>query len=263
MRGGFHPPIGGVTQILCPGVIARAGRDPGECVESEDLDGGVVVAPRLVEDRDEPLLRARDLIPGGECRQQALAEEGLLSASGGAVPRYCRLERCARPGDLSERAQHAPEMHPCERRQAHVSGRFGLLDRALQRGGARLVVTGLALRTAETGDLVRLRLQEAEPPRRLRRASDVEDRIVEPVLDPGKLAEHRVAADVEPRVVDRPEPLVNAITSLDGARAVTGRDRGAGGEQPVRGLIPRPVQFTVERAGAVGQLHRLTELAVV
>ena len=40
------------------GDVARLGRDAGERVEGEDLDRGVVVAPGVVEDRDEPLLRA-------------------------------------------------------------------------------------------------------------------------------------------------------------------------------------------------------------
>ena len=133
-------------------------------------------------------------------------------------------------------------MHPGERRQAHVAGRLGLLDRELQRGGAGRVVAGLALRAPEAGELVGLGLQEAEPPRRLGRAADVQDGIVEAVLDPGQLAEHRVAADVEPRVVDRPQPVLDLIARRGGARAVAGRDRGPGGEEPVRGLVPRPVQ---------------------
>ena len=101
-----------------------------------------------------------------------------------------------------ERAQDAAEMHPRERRQADVADRLGLLDRELQRGRAGRVVAGLALRAAEARELVGLRLQEAEPARRLRRAADVADGVVEPVLDPGQLAEHRVAPDVQPRVVD-------------------------------------------------------------
>ena len=40
-------------------------------------------------------------------------------------------------GVAAERAQDAPEMDPGERGQAHVAGRLGLLDRQLQRGGAR------------------------------------------------------------------------------------------------------------------------------
>ena len=86
----------------------------------------------------------------------------------------------------------------------------------------RLVVAGLALRAPEAGELVRLRLQEAEPSRRLRRAPEVEDGVVEAVLDPGQLAEHRVAADVEPRVVDGLEPVLDLIARGGGALAVAG-----------------------------------------
>ena len=181
----------------------RLGGDAGERVEREDLDGRVVVAPGVVEDRDEPRLGAGDAVLGVERREQALAERGLLAAAGGAVPRGRRLERRARRRGLPERAQDAPEMHAGERRQPHVAGGLGLLDRELQRRGAGRVVAGLALRAAEAGDLVGLGLQEAEPRRRLRRAADVEDGIVEAVLEPGQLAEHRLAADVQPRVVDR------------------------------------------------------------
>ena len=215
-----------------------------------------------VEDRDEPLLCA-----------------GTRSSASSAASRHSPSAACSPPPaarchavaassaaravcDPSERTQDTPEMDAGERRQPHVAGRLGLLDRELQRGGARLVVTGLALRTPEAGELVRLRLQEAEPSRRLRRTTDVEDGIVEPMLDAGQFAEHRVAANVEPRVVDHAQPMLHLIARLDGARAITGRDRCPGGEEPVRGLIPRAVQPAVERAAAIGQLQRLTELAV-
>ena len=95
-------------------------------------------------------------------------------------------------------------MHPGERGHAHVAGRLGLLDRELEGGRAGVVVAGLALGPSEAGQLVRLGLQEAEPSRRLGGAADVDDGVVEPVLEAGELAEHRVAADVQPRVVDRP-----------------------------------------------------------
>ena len=72
----------------------------------------------------------------------------------------------------------------------------------------RLVVAGLALRAAEARHLVGLGLEEAEPPRRLGRPAEVADGVVEAVLEAGQLAEHRVAADVQPRVVDRREPAL-------------------------------------------------------
>ena len=154
-------------------------------------------------------------------------------------------------------------MNPGERRQAYITGGLGLVDRELQGGRTGVVVTGLALRSSETGQLVRLGLQKAETSRCLRGATDVEDGVVEPVLDAGQLAEHRVAANVQPRVVDRSQPVLDVVASVDAALLVTGRDRGSGGEEPVRGLIPRPVQPVVESSTAIGQLHRLAELAVM
>ena len=80
-------------QLARRGDVARVGGDAGERVEREDLDGGVAVAPRVVEDRDEPSLGAGDAVRGVERGEQALAERGLLAAAGGAVPRGRRLER--------------------------------------------------------------------------------------------------------------------------------------------------------------------------
>ena len=45
--------------------------------------------------------------------------------------------------------------------------------------------------------------------------------------------------------------------------AVTGRDRGSGGEQRVRGLIPWPVQPVVQHPAASGELQRMLPLAVM
>ena len=240
MRGGRHPPVGGVGAA--------------ECVEGEDLDGGVVGAPRLVENGGEPCPVAI------ERRQQTLAEERLLAAAGGAVERVRRLERRARLRGPAERAQHAAEVHAGQRGQPHVAGRLGLLDRERERGGAGLVVAGLALRAPQAGQLVGLGLLEAEPPRRLGGAADVDDGVVEAVLDPRQLAEHCVAAHLQPRVVDALQPVLDLVARRGGADAVVGRDRGAGGEQPVRGLVPRLLQ---PLAAARGQLQRQRELAVV
>ena len=167
------------------------------------------------------------------------------------------------PRRPAERAQHAPEMHPRERRHAHVAGRLGLLDRELQRGGARLVVAGLALRAAEARHLVGLGLQEAEPPRRLAARPMWTTASSKRCSMPRELAEHRLAANVQPRVVDLCEPVLDLVARVDGALAVAGGDRGARREEPVRGLVPRPVELVVERVAAVGQLQRLAELAVV
>jgi hypothetical protein len=138
------------------------------------------------------------------------------------VPGRCSFERCPRRVGLPEGAQDAAEVNPPERRQPHVAGRFGLGDPELQRDRAHRVVPGLALRTPENGDLVRLGLEEAEPPRRLRGPAEVENGLVEPMLDAGQLAEHGVTADAKPRVVDDAQPVLDLVPGLGGARAITG-----------------------------------------
>ena len=195
--------------------------------------------------------------------QQAFAERGLFAAACGAVPRVGRLECRPRSRVLSERAQHAPEVHAGERGEANVTGGFGLVDRELEGGGAGVVVAGLALRASEAGELVRLGLLEPETPRRLRGATHVADGVVEAVLDAGQLAADGFAADVEPRVVDVLQPAFDVIDGVDAARLVAGGDRGSGGEEPVGGLVPRPVEPVVERVAAIGQLERVAELAVM
>ena len=154
-------------------------------------------------------------------------------------------------------------MHAAQRGQAHVAHRLGFLDREVQGGGTDLVVAGLALRPAEARGLIRLRLEEAETLRGFRRAPDVHHGIVEAALEPGQFAEHRLASNVQPRVVDRSEPALDLLARLDAARSVTRRDRRPGREQPARRLIPRPVQPAVERVAPIGQLQRPMEVAVM
>ena len=113
-------------------------------------------------------------------------------------------------------------MDPGERGQAYITGGLGLVDRQFEGGSTSVVVTGLALRSSETGQLIRLGLQEAETSRRFRGATEVDDGIVEPVLDAGQFAEHRVAANMQPRVVDGSQPVLDVIDSVDAALLVTG-----------------------------------------
>ena len=129
-----------------------------------------------------------------------------------------------------------------ERRQAYVTGGLGLDDRELQGGDTRVVVAGLALGAPEARQLVRLGLPKSEPSRCFCGATEVDDGVVESALDAGQFAEHRIAANVQPRVIDDPQPALDLLDSFDAALFVIGRDRGASGEQPVGGLIPRPVQ---------------------
>ena len=106
-------------------------------------------------------------------------------------------------------------MDPGERGQPYITGGLGLLDSECEGGGAGVVVAGLTLRSS--GELVGLRLEEAETSRRFRGAAEVDDSIVEAVLDAGQFAEHRFAADVEPRVVDGSQPVLDMIDSVDAA----------------------------------------------
>ena len=154
-------------------------------------------------------------------------------------------------------------MHPGERGQPHITGGLGLLDREFQGGRTTCVVTGLALGSSETRQLVGLRLQKTEPPRGFGGATEVQHGVVEPVLQAGEFAEDRVAANMQPRVVDRAQPVLHPVDGLDAALLVTGGDRGPSGEQPVRGLVPRPVQPVVEGIAAIGEFHRVSELAVM
>jgi drug/metabolite transporter (DMT)-like permease len=69
VQGAFHAPVGGRAQRRGSGGVAPRRGDPRERVEGEDLDGGVVVEPGLVEDGGEPLLRTGDSNLGVERRE--------------------------------------------------------------------------------------------------------------------------------------------------------------------------------------------------
>ena len=218
---------------------------------------------RGVEQRLQARLRSRVSLGGVERREQAVPEPFLLAAAGAAVELRRPLERGARLRRAVERSQHAPEVDPPERRQPDIAGGLGLGDRALQRLRTGLVVAGLALRTAEARDLVGLGLPEPEAAGGRRGAGDVVDGVLEAMLDARELAEHRVAPDVQPRVVDGSEPVLDLVAGVGGAIGVAGRDRCARGEERVRRLVPRPVEPVVERTGAGGQLQRLLPVAVM
>jgi len=246
VRGGRHPPVGLFG--------AR------ERVEREHLHRRVAVAAGRVEQRLQPRAGAGVAVARVERGQQALAQRRLLAAARVAMPGAGRRERAARRRDPAQRPEHAPEVHAGEHGEPHVAGRLRLLDRELERGRAGLVVAGLALRAAEARELVRLRLLEAEPARGPGGSPDVEDRVVEVMLDPSQLAEHRVAPDVEPRVVDLAQPALDLVAGGRGALAIAGRDRRAGGEESGCRLVPRVLQ----PAGAAGgELQRVRPLAVV
>ena len=89
------------------------------------------------------------------------------------------------------------------------------------------------------------------------------DGVVEAMLEPRQLAEHRVAADVQPRVVDGAQPVLDLVAGGGGALAVAGRDRGA--RRRTARSRPGPTGRSSPRRAlaAVGQLQRLLPLAVV
>ena len=180
-----------------------------------------------------------------------------------SVPGTGGFECLAGPATMSGRPQHTTQVHPSERRQPYVAGGLGLVDRELQGGRAGVVVPGLALGPTQARDLVCLGLLEPEMSRPVSGAADVVDRVVEAMLEPGQLAEHRLAADVEPRVLDRPEPALHPVHGVDAADLVSRSCRRPGGEQAVRDLVPRPLHGVVDGPAAISQLQRGTELSVV
>jgi hypothetical protein len=202
MCGGLQAAIRGLTQGAGCAVVAVRGRDARERIQGEDLDGGIVGVPGLLQDRQQTLLRTLHLICSVDGGQQAFAEQGLFPAARLPVPGGCRFEGRSRRSGLAERAQGPAQVHPGQRRKPDVAGGVGPLDRELQGCRADRVVTRLALRTSQTHDLVGLGLLEAERSRAFRCAADVHDGLVEPPLQPGQLAEHRLAAHVQPRVGD-------------------------------------------------------------
>ncbi len=234
-----------------------------ECVEGEDFDVGVVVEPGVVEDRHQSPLCAGDPVGSVHCRQQAFTERSLFSTARSAMPRSGRVEHRSCSSEVAECTKNATEMDPGERGQAYVTGGLGLVDRQFQGGGAGVVVARLTLRSSQTGQLVRLRLPKAQSPRRIRRTTEVNHGIVEPMLDASQLAEHRVPANVKPRVVDPLQPDLHVSDGVNAAPLVTGGDRGPRGEEAVRSPIPRPVEPLVQSIAAIGQLQRVPELTVV
>ena len=162
MRGGLHATVGNFAEVVCLDDVAGFGCDAGQCVEGEDLDVGVAIVTGVVEDCRQSVSGTGYPIRSVECGQEALTERGLFSTAGAAVPGNRRFEFRSGSRDLSDTTQHAPEMDTCERRQAYITGGLGLDDCEFQGGGARVVVTGLALGPPETRQLVCLRLSKSQ-----------------------------------------------------------------------------------------------------
>ena len=250
VRGGLHAPVGGLAEVPRRGGVARLGGDAGERVEGEDLDRGVVVAAGGVEDRDEPLLRAGDAVVGVERREQAVAERGLLAAAGVAVPRRRRLERRPRRARSARaragRARGAPgRAPPGGRRRSPRPSRsrapaWPRRSRSRRPGTAR-ARGWRAGRPRSAGS----RAGPTSPPPGRCGATASSKRCSTRASSPS-IASRRTCSHGSST---RAQPVLDLVARLGGARAVAGRDRGPGGEERVRGLVPRPVQPVVERAG--------------
>ena len=125
------------AELARRGVVAGVGREPGERVEGEDLDGRVAVA-RGPSSRIAP---SRASASGAPSSASSAASRHSPSAACSPPPasrcHAAAASSAARAARVAaERAQHAAEVHARERRQAHVAGGLGLLDRELERGGA-------------------------------------------------------------------------------------------------------------------------------
>jgi hypothetical protein len=160
--GGFQAPVRHCAEILCRGNVPSVGGEAGQGVEGEHFDMGFVSASGVVEDHGETVLGVGVSLDDVQCGEQAIAERCLFSTAGGAVPCSGRLEHDAGFGVGSERSQHSSEMNSGEGGHPQIACRLGLVDGQLQGGRADLVVTGLALRSSEAGELVGLGLLEAE-----------------------------------------------------------------------------------------------------
>ena len=155
-------------------------------------------------------------------------------------------------------------MHPGERRQPHIAGGLGLVDRQLQGGrtACRSHRPGIALVrdwTAGTPPSAESRAVARSPRRDRGAATASSNRCWRRASSPS-IASPRTCSHGSSTVRSQ---CCTWSTRLDAALLVAGRDRGPGGEQPVRGLVPRPVQPVVEGVAALGEFHRLTELAVM
>ncbi len=99
--------VGRVAQGLCCGsVAAGSAASARQRVEREDLDVGIGAASGVVEDRVEPIGRARDAVDGVQRGEQALAERVLLAAADrcGAMRSPPRARRAPRRCDRARGA---------------------------------------------------------------------------------------------------------------------------------------------------------------
>ena len=208
--GGLHPPVGARRRGRGP----RRRRRPSAAMRASASRAKTSTGASSSRRASSRIAASRSSAPRTPSAASIAASRHSPSAACSpppacAVPRGRRLERRPRPRRLPERAQDPPEVHPGERRQAHVAGGLGLVDRELQRGraGRRSRRPGTAPGRGSTTWYASV-CRKPSRPRRLRGATEVDDGVVEPVLDPGQLAEHRLAADVQPRVVDRAQPVL-------------------------------------------------------
>jgi hypothetical protein len=132
--GSSHATVCRRAEVASRARVAECVCDSSQRVEGEDLHRGVVRSAGMLEDRVEAVFGTRQVIGGVHSRQQALAERGLLSAAGLAVPGCRRFESGSRRCDLSERTLNPTQVYPGERGQPGVAGVLGFVDRELESG---------------------------------------------------------------------------------------------------------------------------------
>ena len=252
------------TEVACRGDVARVGGDAGQGVEGEHLDVGVVVASGVVEDRDEPFLGAgrsdrrrpwrragtRRARPARRRRRRGATPPPLRAPS--ALARSVRAH-AGRARDGPGRARPGARRRwprPCRSRAPGWRRR-----RRSRRPGTALVRGWTSWYASVCRKPRRREVSAARPMWTTASSNRCWMRASSP-----SIASRRTCSHGSSTVRSQ---CWTWSTRVDAALLVAGGDRGSGGEEPVRGLVPRPVQPVVERVAAIGQLQRLAELAVV
>ena len=248
------------SQRLCAvGVVAGVGGDAGQAHRGRRPRRGrrrCCRASSRIATRRASAPATRSV--GVHRREQALAERGLLPAAGGAVPRGRGFERRPRSRVLSRvrgaRARGAPgRAPPCARRRSPRPSRSrarGWRRRSRsRRPGTAPVRDSRPGTPPSAGSPSRREVSAARPRWTTASSNRCWIRASSPSTASRRTWSHGSSTIRE--------PVLDLIARLDAALLVAGGDRGPGGEEPVRGLVPRPVHALVERVAAIGELHRV------
>ena len=254
-----------VTEVACGADVAGFGGDPGERVEGEHLDRGVAAQPGIVEDRDETFLGAGDLVrrrpsrPAGTRRARPAPHRRRRGATR-SPPRA--------PPALAATCPSARRTRPrCTR--ASAASRTSPVASAFSTASSRVaapvgVVTGLALGSSEARQLVRLGLLETQAAARF------------PPRGRGAARRRRTGAGGGPvrrasrrrgRAATGRRPMRSQCCTWSTASTLRSWSPAEIAARAAKSQFAawshgrsRPV---VEGIAAIGELHRLTELAVM